>query len=127
MSILKVFDMMAGGVEFNHYFVEKKLAMPELARFICFTFILIMSISLMNLLVSKYSSTMPNDGQAFVNTQIIVIVVVVCLFVLLSVRSSVDFSFDVQESGLLLVYFYLNKDDFIHFRKHLPYVTTAGT
>jgi preprotein translocase subunit SecG len=56
---------------------------------------------------------MPNDGQAFVNTQIIVIVVVVvCLFVLLSVRSPVDFSFDVQESGLLLVYFYLNKDDF---------------
>ena len=46
--------MMAGGVEFNHYFVEKKLPMPELARFICFTFILIMSISLMNLLVSKY-------------------------------------------------------------------------
>jgi len=51
MSILKVFDMMAGGVEFNHYFVEKKLPMPELARFICFTFILIMSISLMNLLI----------------------------------------------------------------------------
>ncbi|KAL9957509.1 hypothetical protein ACROYT_G039148 [Oculina patagonica] len=51
MSILKVFDMMAGGVEFNHYFVEKDLAMPELARFICFTFILIMSISLMNLLI----------------------------------------------------------------------------
>ena len=52
MSVLKVFDMMAGGVEFNHYFVEKDLRMPELARFICFTFILIMSISLMNLLVS---------------------------------------------------------------------------
>lgn len=51
MSILKVFDMMAGGVEFNHYFVEKELPMPELARFICFTFILIMSISLMNLLI----------------------------------------------------------------------------
>jgi len=53
MSILKVFDMMAGGVEFNHYFVEKPLPMPELARVVCFTFILIMSISLMNLLVSK--------------------------------------------------------------------------
>ena len=57
MSILKVFDMMAGGVEFNHYFVNKKLAMPELARFICFTFILIVSISLMNLLVSAIQLT----------------------------------------------------------------------
>ncbi|KAJ7386257.1 hypothetical protein OS493_010661 [Desmophyllum pertusum] len=51
MSVLKVFDMMAGGIEFNHYFVEKDLPMPELARFIVFTFILIMSISLMNLLI----------------------------------------------------------------------------
>ena len=54
MSVLKVFDMMAGGVEFNHYFVENlELRMPDLARFICFTFILVMSISLMNLLVSN--------------------------------------------------------------------------
>ena len=52
MSILKVFDMMAGGIEFNHYFVEKNIPMPDLARFICFTFIIVMSISLMNLLVS---------------------------------------------------------------------------
>lgn len=45
---------MAGGVEFNHYFVENlELRMPDLARFICFTFILVMSISLMNLLVSN--------------------------------------------------------------------------
>lgn len=52
MSVLKVFDMMAGGVEFNHYFVENlELRMPDLARFICFTFILVMSISLMNLLI----------------------------------------------------------------------------
>lgn len=52
MSVLKVFDMMAGGVEFNHYFVENlNLRMPDLARFICFTFILVMSISLMNLLI----------------------------------------------------------------------------
>lgn len=52
MSVLKVFDMMAGGIEFNHYFVENlNLRMPDLARFICFTFILVMSISLMNLLI----------------------------------------------------------------------------
>ncbi|XP_068761069.1 transient receptor potential cation channel subfamily A member 1-like [Montipora capricornis] len=51
MSVLKVFDMMAGGIEFNHYFVEKEIAMPELARFIVFTFIIVMSLSLMNLLI----------------------------------------------------------------------------
>ncbi|XP_073246127.1 transient receptor potential cation channel subfamily A member 1-like [Porites lutea] len=51
MSVLKVFDMMAGGIEFNHYFVEKEIPMPDLARFICFTFIIVMSISLMNLLI----------------------------------------------------------------------------
>ena len=54
MSVLKVFDMMAGGIEFNHYFVEKEIPMPGLARFVCFTFIIVMSISLMNLLVSSY-------------------------------------------------------------------------
>ena len=53
MSMLKVFDMMAGGIEFNHYFVEKNIPMPDLARFIVFTFIIVMSLSFMNLLVSK--------------------------------------------------------------------------
>ena len=52
MSMLKVFDMMAGGIEFNHYFVEKNIPMPDLARFIVFTFIIVMSLSFMNLLVS---------------------------------------------------------------------------
>ncbi|XP_015768241.1 PREDICTED: transient receptor potential cation channel subfamily A member 1-like [Acropora digitifera] len=51
MSTLKVFDMMAGGIEFNHYFVEKSIPMPDLARFIVFTFIIVMSLSFMNLLV----------------------------------------------------------------------------
>ena len=55
MSVLKVFDMMAGGIEFNHYFVEKEIAMPELARFIVFSFIIVMSLSLMNLLVSTFA------------------------------------------------------------------------
>ena len=53
MSTLKVFDMMAGGIEFNHYFVEKNIPMPDLARFIVFTFIIVMSLSFMNLLVSQ--------------------------------------------------------------------------
>ncbi|KAK2571650.1 Transient receptor potential cation channel subfamily A member 1 [Acropora cervicornis] len=51
MSTLKVFDMMAGGIEFNHYFVEKNIPMPDLARFIVFTFIIVMSLSFMNLLI----------------------------------------------------------------------------
>ena len=52
LSILKVLDMMIGELEYNTFFVDKTLYLPDLTRFIFVVFCALIPIVFMNLLVS---------------------------------------------------------------------------
>ena len=52
LSILKVLDMMIGELEYNTFFVDKTLYLPDLTRFIFVLFCALIPIVFMNLLVS---------------------------------------------------------------------------
>ena len=56
LALLKVLDMMIGELEYNTFFVDKNLYLPELTRFVFALFCVLIPIVFMNLLVCSYFS-----------------------------------------------------------------------